>query len=63
MVLAILAIFVLYGFDTINTSQKDILKNAAGASDIFTTDTSLALFCNMILIILERYINRANVIQ
>ena len=61
MILGILAIFVFYGFNKINTSQKDILKDAGQSSDLFTTDTSLALFANMMLIILERYINRTNV--
>lgn len=61
MILGILAMFVFYGFNKINTSQKDILKDAGQSSDLFTTDTSLALFANMMLIILERYINRTNV--
>lgn len=63
LVLAILALFVLYGFDKINTQKKDILGAAGQSSDIFTTDTSLALFFNMLLIIAERYINRANVVE
>lgn len=63
LTLAVLSLFVLFGFDKVNVSQQDLLEDAGKQSDIFTTDTSLALLLNMILIIVERYINRANVIK
>lgn len=62
-VLFILAVFVWTGYDKINTQKKDILGKAGEASNIFTTDTSIALLGTFSLIIIERFINRSNVIQ
>jgi hypothetical protein len=63
MILAIIAMFVLFKLDSIYVTVTDVLKDSGSTSDIFTTPTSIALFCTMLIIILERYINRANVIE
>lgn len=61
--LAIIAVFVLIGLDKIYVTVTDVLKETGGSSDIFTTQTSIALFSTMTLMFLERYINRANVMK
>jgi len=60
LVLAIIAIFVIAAFNNLTVSQADLLPGAKESNNIFKGDMSICLLLMILLIILERYINRTD---
>lgn len=57
----LLAIFVMMYFDKLFVTPEDLLTDIKGSSDIFSGKLSLILLTIMFVVILERYISRADV--
>lgn len=57
----ILAIYVLNTFDQMFVTPEELLKGAKGSNNIFSGKLSLVLLFLTIVMILERFISRADV--
>ena len=57
----IIAIYVLNNFDRMFVTAEELLKGAEGSNNIFSKRLSSILLIISFVVILERYISRANV--
>lgn len=61
ILLFIIMIYIINYFDKLFVSPADLLKGAEGSNNIFSGKLSLILLFIMIVIVIERYISRADV--
>lgn len=61
MLLMFIVIFIVNNFDKLFVTPEELLKGAEGSNNIFSGRLSLVLLFLMFVLILERYISRADV--
>lgn len=60
LILSILAVYTFAAFDQMTPNSFQLLKGAKESSNLFTSSTALALVFVLLIIIVERFVNRSD---